>query len=258
MATFYSPKVVTDGLQIYVDFANSKSYAGGGANTVNLIDSSRNPGYIKGTVTDSTVNNNRVVLTGGGGAGYNLVGDRISINTSAAGIDRFGKQHSFSICFWVKKSGGGGKIWSTGSAGSGTTDNCVWQMWIDEGQFYWWDIGGGGTNIVNVYFSPVPDATNWYFNTITFSSGGAGNNNVCVAYRDAVAQNSQTIAYNTHSAVDRSGETSIQWTLGGGYSGSCYTGNGSYYFGSYFCYNKVLTPAEILQTYNTTKGRFGK
>ena len=258
MSVWGGPNIPTNGLQICTDFSNLKSYPGSSANLTNLVDTTRNVGYIKGTVTDSLVNNNKVVLTGGTGAGFNLVGDRISINTSASGVDRFGKQHNFSICFWVKKSGGGGKIWSTGSAGSGTTDNCVWQMWIDENQFYWWDTGGGGTNIVNVLFTPTPDTTNWYLVTMTFSSGGTGNNNICKCYRDTVLQNSQTIAYDTHSAVDRSAETSIQWTLGGGYYSSCTTSNGSYYFSMFMCYNKTLNESEILSIYNATKGRFNK
>ena len=42
-------------------------------------------------------------------------------------------------------------------------------------------------------------------------------------------------------------------TVGAGYAGVVEVG----YINSVYCYNRMLTDAEILQNYNATKGRFG-
>lgn len=251
MGVRYSPRVEVSNLQTYIDFFNPKCYSGNGTTFNNLV--ANNIGYFKNNVTFS----NGIVTTGGANNGQqNNVGDRIDINTRASGIDRFGA-HSFSVFFWVNQISGSGRIFSTGSAGTGTgnSDNCIWQMWIDTGTFWWWDSGGGGTN--NITASGTWHTPGiWQLIGITYSYNEGGNN-VIRCYRNDTQVFTASVPTATHSFIDRSGQTNLQWTLGGGYSSSCFTTNSSCRFGSFMLYNKTLSLEEISTNFNTTKSRFG-
>lgn len=260
MAIAYSnrPLPLGSNCQILLDFNNPKCYTPGGSTFTNLIDPARNNGYLKSNVTQTTDPKGGIALNPlGGGAGRNLVGDRIDIQTSAADRDRFSKDNNFSFIFWVRRIGGGSKLLSTGSSGSTNNDACIWQMWIDNGQFYWWNSGGGGANNITCSFTPCPDTTNWYMVTVTFESNPTGTNFVR-AYRDGVLQNTGSRTYSTHDARDRRGQTNLQWTLGGGYSSSCVNANSSAVFSMFALYNKTLSQNEITDFYNKTKLRFLK
>lgn len=248
------PKIISNGLQSYMDFANRKCYAGSGTTLTNLISGAA--GYLKNNVTFSTTNNG-ILTTGGANNGLqNNVGDRIDINTTASGVDRFGA-NSFSIFFWVNQISTSGRILSTGSAGTGTgnSDNCIWQMWVDTGQFYWWNSGGSGSN--NITASGTWHTPGiWQLIGFTYSYNESGNNIVRCYTNDTLAF-SGTISTATHSFIDRSSETTLQWTLGGGYSSSCYTQNSQCKFGTFMVYNKVLSLDEIRQNFNASRSRFG-
>ncbi len=75
-------------------------------------------------------------------------------------------------------------------------------------------------------------------------------------YIDGAFDNSNSIATSIHSYINRSGQTDLQWTLGGGYYSSCYTINAQNEFGMFACYNKTLSADEISSMYNNTKTRF--
>jgi hypothetical protein len=252
MATNYSPKIVTTNLQICMDWKNPKCYSGSGTTFTNLANKNT-VGYIKNNVTFS----NGILTTNGANNGQqNNVGDRIDINTSASGIDRFGA-HSFSIFFWVNQISSSGRIFSTGSAGTGTgnSDNCIWQMWVDTGQFFWWNSSGGGANNITASGTwHTPGVWQLIGFTYSYNEGG---NNVVRCYRNDTLAFSSTVSTSTHSFIDRSGQTNLQWTLGGGYSSSCFNQNSSSRFGMFMLYNKILSLSEITQNYNATRSRFG-
>lgn len=253
MAYNNGPKCITSGLQSYMDFGNVKCYPKTGTTLTNLASGAA--GYLKNNVTFSSDNRGILVTNGANNGQQNNVGDRIDINTTASGIDRFGA-HSFSIFFWVNQTASSGRILSTGSAGTGTgnSDNCIWQMWVDTGQFYWWNSGGGGTNNITASGTWHTPGT-WQLIGFTYSYNEGGNNIVRCYTNDSLAF-SGSISTASHSFIDRSGETSLQWTLGGGYSSSCFTTNSACKFGSFMVYNKVLSLDEIRQNFNATRARF--
>jgi len=250
--------IPTTNLQILIDFNNPSCYSGGSTFT-NLVDSQRNNGYLKNNALLTTYNDRYLAIkTSGANNGVqNYVGDRIDINTSGSGVDRFSKDTNFSFCFWVNKHAGG-RWFATGSAGSGNSDVCVWQFWIEDSTWYWWNPGGGGTDIISGSIGGFPTYNDWYFMVVTFESGGAGGTNYIRGYRDGVLQNTLPRAYNNHQAVDRTSQTNLQYTLGGGYYSSCYTRNSSNSFAIFACYNKTLSQSEITQFYNATRYRFDK
>jgi hypothetical protein len=259
MATLYNPSISKENLQICLDWGNPRCYSGSGTTFNNLINPSINNGYLKNNVTYNSANSG-YVLTGGANNGQaNNVGDRIDINTSAAGIDRFNKTHNFSIFFWnYLISNNTNKIFSTGSAGAltGNNDACIWQMWMASDMFYWWDSTGGGTNNIICTFASSRVLNTWQYVGVTYSYNEGGNN-VARTYVNGQLVATASVATATHSAIDRSAETSLQWTLGGGYNGGCFNNNSQNRFGSFHLYNKTLSNAEILKNYNATKGRYG-
>jgi len=256
MPVFYGPTIVTDSLQIHLDWGSLKCYSGSGTTFSNIAYPSRNNGYIKNNVIYSAINGG-ILTTGGAqsGALYN-VGDRIDINTSAAGVDRFGA-NSFSIMVWVNQISSSGRILSTGSAGTGTgnSDNCIWYMWMDTSQYYWWNSAGGGANNITASGTWHTPGT-WQLIGFTYSYNEGGND-IVRCYTNGVLQFSGTTPTASHSYIDRSGETTMQWTLGGGYSSSCYNQNSACKFGPFSLYNKKLSDLEMLQNFNALRGRYG-
>jgi hypothetical protein len=254
MAYNNGPKLITNNLQIYMDFSNPRCYPRTGTTINNLVGNS--VGYLKNNVTFST-SNVGILTTGGANTGQqNNVGDRVDINTSTAGVDRFGA-HNFSIFFWINQIASSGRIFSTGSAGTGTgnSDNCIWQMWVDTSQFFWWNSGGGSVNALTASGTWHTPGV-WQLIGFTYSYNEGGSNIVRCYTNDTLAF-SNSISTSTHSFVDRSGQTNLQWTLGGGYSSSCFNQNSSCRIGSFLLYNKTLSLQEIQQNYNATRSRFG-
>lgn len=264
MAVYCSQNIVTTNLQIYYDWSNLVCSPGGASSSTtgnfktfyNLVDAQRNLGYMKNSVSFFTTGTGfRWLQPNGAQSGtVNNVGDRIDINTSAAGIDRFGA-HSFSIMFWVNQAASG-KIMSTGSAGTGTgdSDQCIWQMWCDTGQFFWWNSTGGATNAISAIGTWHTPGT-WQLIGFTYSYNEGGND-IVRCYTNGVEQFSATIATATHSFIDRSNETIMQYTLGGGYNSSCFNVNQTAAFGAFMLYNAKLSSDQMLQNYNATYSRY--
>lgn len=254
MGINYSPKIVTNGLTICVDFANIKCYPKSGTIFNNLLSSSI--GYLKNNVIYSE-DFKGIVRTNGGGdsSSNNVVGDRIDINTTQGGIDRFKIDMNFTFSFWIRWINGSGKIFSTGSSGSGNTDNCVWQFWVSRNMWYWWNSSGGGVNNLQVSYDSLI-SNEWCLMSFVYSYNEGGNNFIRVYKNgDLIAVNSRSTS--THDARDRTEQSNLQYTLGGGYNSSCRNNNTVNDFGVFYCYNRALTPEEVMQNFNATKSRFG-
>jgi hypothetical protein len=259
MAVFAGPNVSLNGLQIMLDWGNSFCYPKSGITFKNLVDLSRNDGYLKNNVTFLN-DNGGVVSTGGNvnGTINNDVGDRIDINTSQAGIDRFTKDNNFSFIFWNFYISGSGRIWSTGSAGAGTgqSDNCIWNMYINQSGFFWWNTSGGGDNALTASFNGQKLSNVWQLVGITYSANESGNN-VLRLWINGNLAGSTSISSATHSAIDRSGQTNMQWTLGGGYNSSCRNSASENRFGPFYLYNRAVSQSEMQILFAANKTRFG-
>lgn len=256
---FTGPNIRTSNLQLYYDFGNVNCYPGTGTGLTNLIQTNSGVGYLKNDVTFSA-DFGGILRTGGttaGGSGTNVVGDRIDINTNGgSGIDRFSQTTNFSFLFWVRYiSGGGNKIFSTGSSGSGNTDSCIWQFWVNNAQWYWWNSGGGSANALIRTFPSTLSSNIWYHLGFVYSYNESGNNYMRI-YKDGELWTTGTIATATHSGRDRTTQTNLQYTLGGGYTSSCNNNNSECDFGNFMCYNETLTLADVKNIYNGTKSRY--
>jgi len=243
--------VITNGLTSYIDFSSTACYPRSGTKMWNLTNTA--VGYVPST-TFSTLNGGKITTDGFNNGSPNYVGSRINIDTTAGGVDRFSKQTNFTFAFWTKPQSGS-RIFSTGSAGSGSTDNCIWQFWLNSNLFYWWDTAGGNTNNLQASITSIPNGE-WSYITIAYSHNSGGNNEVKI-YRNGNEIGSNSISNAIHSAISRTGEASLQYTLGGGYYSSCYTLNDAAEFGLFQVYNRTLSAAEATTNFNKTKSRFG-
>ena len=110
--------------------------------------------------------------------------------------------------------------------------------------------GGGGTDNINACTGTFFNTNTWNHIAITYASSGA----VARVYLNGTLAGSQSGAT---SLVDRTAQTDLQWTLGGGYSGSCYTDNCASRFQQFLIYNRALSQSEVVQNFNSVRGRVG-
>ena len=242
---YFSPRIVTSGLVSLFDILDKNSNPANNS-WIDLVNPARLT-YLKTTTFGGGSGNGKYIRTDGTGAGLNLVGSRININTVGSNIDRFNISSNFSFVILAYPEVGGTRIFSTGSAGSGTTDNCVWQMWLAQSNFYWWNSAGGGTNNININ-ATMYNTNVWNHITITYSSSGA----TARVYLNGIQTGVQTGAIDL---MDRTGQTDLQWTLGGGYASSCYTENTACRFQQFAIYNRTLSATEVLQNFNAVRSR---
>ena len=237
MAFHYSPKIVTDGLIFAVDAANKKSYPGSGI-TITDIGGNENTG---------TLTNGPTFDSGDGGSiVFDDTNDYITFgNTSTLNFE-WNDPHSIEV--WLKRSNAShsyivGKNESSGNyRGTEFTFSGVNLI-----QYVIRNSNTTGTRIFSRSTNTYNDGE-WHQFVVTYDgSGTAGGIGI---YVDTI---SDVNVVNTGNITG--GITSTANAVIGARNGV------ANYFGGNIAsvkyYNKVLTSAEILQNYNTTKGRFG-
>jgi len=224
------PSIVTDGLVLALDAANTKSYPGSGTSLTDLSISG-NTGTLEGGTTFST-GPSRFDTN----ATNQTTNNSLSLGTNIV----FADTDEYTFSFMVKFR---------------TSIQTTFQSLA-------------GRMSTNPWLSLVPSATS--FNMRYRQSGGTYHISSVVGYNIQAnwanvvltVDNSRTLSlYNNGEFVETFGSpTSTTFTinrLAGGYSsgGNYYALQGS--FGPCYIYSKVLTAAEVLQNYNATKSRFG-
>lgn len=237
MTIYGGPDIVTDGLILHLDAANTKSYPGTGTVWYDLSGNNHNGTLVNGP-TFTTNNYGSILL--------DSTNDYISLpTTSGMRID----QGDFTIVVVHKITTFG--------------DN--------YGQFFYQSGGSlGAANGQSIFFERYTDNTlslSFYGSQTThnFGAGLLGNNMMVfvgvifdrtaltnVFFRNGVfsSTKTQTLAPNFSSL------TSTQ--IGRRYQGAPYATKDL--AGDNYCtqvYNRKLTQAEVLQNYNALKGRFG-
>jgi hypothetical protein len=236
MATLYAPRIVTDGLVLYLDAANPRSYPGSGASWFDLsgnkfhmslknspafdstnrvfeLDGVNDYGVCDGTVTDSVVGSVTNLGIGGDTPKTVVVVCQMrSLGNTQQGL------------FDVGDTGVSGRHYSLRLNGSYTS----WRA-----QF--WDTPD--------YDFTYDGRDNFTFYSVVYRTDKIGRtygNNGILLGQDASA-------FTLVTAGSRPFEM-------GRYFGENY---GGFRVQSYMIYNKGLTDAEILQNYNATRSRFG-
>ncbi len=219
MSVFSGPKIVEDGLVLYLDAANQKSYPGTGT-----------------TVFDLTINLNNSILTNG--ASYNSANngyfnfdgsnDCIVVNSNANILSK--TSYTKIAWFYATSFSTGNNIISGGNSGQHA-------FWL------------GATNTLraghNSAWTTVVSSTTlvlntWYFGAVTFNTSTGW-----VLYLNG-NQESTNGSLTTF--------TGNQEILIGSFStgSNVFTGR----IASGLVYNRVLTGAEIKQNFEATRGRY--
>jgi hypothetical protein len=227
MSFNYSPKIVTDGLVLCLDAANTKSYPGSGTVWTDLSKSRNN-----GTLTNGPTFNSSNIGS--------IVFDGTDDFVSSANITATSQ---ISVEAWVYANSVGSY---NGIVTQYSTGNPSTSSWILE------TLGS------NAYFF-IANGSNLYSGLISFSTGmwthlvGVYNGNLITIYKNGVAGTSTSITTSINVSTRKV-------NIGALYSSSGIEGGDGRWNGriaSVKIYSKGLTSQEVLQNYNTTKSRFG-
>ena len=230
MATGYSPKIVTDGLVLYIDAANPKSYPGSGTTWSDLAGSNNGtltngPTFDSGNggSIDFDGSNDYVVFTGYGGTFISNPG----LNSGII---------SFSL--WVFAAGG----YYILSSGAQTSSTGIAFSYQNGSPF---TAVQTGTKSLTKYIGSANFPLNVWLNFTTVSDGSN-----LILYKNG--ELFSTDSMNNESRSDTSSDLTL---------GVPNNAQGSYQLEGKISlvqvYDKVLTASEVLQNYNATKGRYG-
>jgi hypothetical protein len=223
MALAHSPSIVLNGLAVYLDAANTKSYPGSGTTWTDLSGFQRN-GTLTNGPTYSSADSGSIVLDG--------VDDDVALGT-------FFTFTNFTISLWVYPGATQttyADIFDNNHTG---TQNFNCQQNVSNTNQYQFGCLNATNNSVTSVFTLT--ANIWQHLTFTW------NNSVASAYINGVFQSSGSAAnpINYTSPNLRIGE----W--GGG--GRNWNGR----VACFMAYNRVLSTSEITQNFNALRGRFG-
>ncbi len=224
MAFNYSPKIVTDGLVLYLDAANQYSYVSG-STSWNDISRGRNNGTLINGPAYSSANGGSIVFDGTNDYSSIVNTPSLVTNTVTVNMWCYAKSiNTFQTPFSAEPGLGSGL---NGYGFRQRGDNT-----------WWWVIGYEGSGVV----VSTSLSQNTWVNLI-----GTYNGTTLVLYKNGIQQGTAGGAGRTVNFINN-------LTIGMLPSGNdLFLGN----MASFQIYNRALSATEVLQNYNATKTRFG-
>ena len=226
----HSPRIITDELVLCLDAANKQSYPGSGTTWTNLAGS--NNGTLTNDPTFNSANGGSIAFDGTND--HVRVGAVTSQTTGNITYNSWFKTNTLAstqTLFWDDDSAPGGDAWI-----QITTLGAI-QTQRDSDGFR------------NLFTTSSTIKINTWYNLCFVASTVSPRKSL---YLNGVLVASDNIAIGTR--FNRS-----YLTLGASFDGSSFAGGGRYLNGNistFAVYTRALTPAEILQNYNATKGRY--
>jgi hypothetical protein len=222
---FTGPNIVTDGLVLYLDAANQKSYPGSGTVWTDLSGNGNNGTLINGPTFDSG-NNGNLVFDGIDDRGNILHNDLFNIDTGV------------TLSIWINRNT---TVSNSRVLAKGGNNNSTKGITIASGAPHTINtLIGNGTIRRSLNISLRTNV--WEYVTTIYKRSEIYN-----MYINGVFAASQT-AFD-----EECNNTSRNIDIGSQGAGTFLSGKIS----NISWYNKVLTSEEILQNYNATKTRFG-
>jgi hypothetical protein len=217
MGLKHHPRIVTNGLVMYVDASNSRSYGGSGLTALGLITG------IDGTLV------NGVGFTSANNGAFTFDGTNDYINFGNSSIVQ---QSSGTISAWAKTSSPGagyrGIIAKQGAYGLFYTNSVL--------VAYDWAADAPRSTGINI-------ADNTWKNVVLTYQSGVSNGTRIYINGVSVLTTTITILNQINNLFGGAEANASQYA-------SCQAS-------SFKMYNRVLTATEVLQNYNATKGRYG-
>jgi hypothetical protein len=233
MAGKISNKIVTDGLVLYLDAANPKSFISG--NVVwNDLSTYINNGIIYNAPTFTSSNNGILLFDG--------TNEFVDFGTTPTNTIRGGTQ--FTISYWVKK------VASDKDIIIGPWNHSVRQgfflEWFTDNNIYFGNSAGGTNNNI----ASLTWTNGWYQIVGVFDGSQATNATKGKIYVNGQLLNQSASGLNT---------TVVTTTLTKFYVGFVenYSVYSNAYISTVLLYNRALSATEVLQNYNITKKRYG-
>jgi len=223
MSFNFSPKIVTDGLVLYLDAGNARSYVSGSTVWYDLSKSQVSGTLVNGPIYNSN-NNGSIVFDG--------VDDYVELPSS--NIYSFGTGN-FTITFWIKTTDTDYNIINPKTS----TGTGFWGLLQQASKLRW----NNSYNVTNL----------WEVNNTTTLLDGNWHNVVITRTLTTVAVYYDTISQSLTSTTDNNnynGQDAMRIS-----SGNLSPLNGR--LSQFTIYQKALSASEILQNYNATKSRFG-
>jgi hypothetical protein len=225
MSTFGGPNSITDGLVLYLDAANTKSYPGTGTTWKDLSGNGNNGTLVNGV----GYNSNNL-----GSLSFDGVNDYINCGNNSSLSFNF---ENFHLSLWIKTSSTSGADWMGVIAKYSTTG-----IWIQ-------------LNPSNRYVGFGWDGSNYMLSSTTVASG---------TWRYVSCQRTsftggeiyvdRNLVMSSSSLPNKTSDSGTQLDVGRiNISNRYFNGN----IAQVSIYNRALTAQEVLQNYNTTKGRYG-
>jgi hypothetical protein len=216
----YGPKIATNGLVLYLDTADKKSYSGSGNNWFDLSGNSR-VGVLTNGPTFNSSNGGNIVFDGSN--------DCIVIDSNASILST--TAYTKTAWFYATSFATNNNIISGGNSGQHA-------FWLQATNRLY---SGHNGNWSTVASSSTLSLNTWYYGAVTFNT-----TNGWVLYLNGYQENTNA------STTTFTGNGEI---LVGAYGtgSNCFTGR----VASVSIYNRILSASEILQNFNATRGRFG-
>lgn len=229
MAFRYSPRIVDNGLVLYLDAANTKSYVSG-STTWNDISRGGNNGTLVNGPTFNNANGGSIVFDG--------VNDYCTLGTKNL------IQNDFTISIWFKLNSSGNKEHFIFSNNYSTTPALLITANVvgTARELTAYYVSGNVTSYTISSTTDIPAS----INNITLVRNGSTN----IPYLNGIEQTSRIFTNSTvlSSGLYELGYATIRNKTTAYLQGNIYQTS---------IYNRALTSQEVLQNYNATKSRFG-
>ena len=227
------PQIVTDGLVLALDAANTKSYPGSGATWTDLSGNGYNATLINSVGYSSN---------SGGMLTFNGSTQVATVNVNS--FVRNNTSYTFSTFFYLTTSNGGAPFCLMTTPNDSDNTDGFWQH-LNLGNWLWRTEDSSGEFGGNAEAPTGFVSSTYYHLTVVVTT------NSIKFYRNG---NLISTISTTFSWANVRNDNTAYLFMGKGYEDAYYmTGN----VGNFLMYNKVLSESEIEQNYNATKGRFG-
>lgn len=224
MAIAYNTSIIRNGLVLYLDAANSKSYPGSGTTWTDLSRNNNNGTLINGTTFSS--------LYLGGLINDNL-DDYIDTNYTT-GVN------NFTITIWAQRTSE--SFWSVIWANEVWNNETGYVAYLTSSNQLVFSRGGGSTPITSIITNS--NLPSFYIFSVNSSNNATVYQNASLVGSGAIAAPgsiTKTIKLNTRHSND--GNSFADRRFGNIYS--------------FNYYNRVLSQVEIQQNFNATRSRYG-
>ena len=241
MALIHSPKIITDDLILYVDAANPKSYSGSGNTWKDMSGNGHNSTLFNG-VTYATDNQGVMVFDGTNDYIANGQTDVLPSGTNSFTYSVWIYIDNISSAFGSSKAAilftgdSNGRVECRLSRPSGSTpaEGPPTQLRMSRH-------GGGNTGLCTVDISM--NLSQWY--NVTVVRDGVSSQ---IVYINGVSVGTGNLSNSFLSGSMK---------IGGAPNSTGYNGWLDGRIGIVFMYNTALSSSQVLQNYNTLRGRFG-